>query len=462
MNDNEYSKGLEYTDMHAMAIKLSNEMTRVICTSAGAGFHKGNPVRITDIQYTAGPRVCQAWINCGYEVDRLEKMLAGGAVAHMIPWECNLEPRVMRKGRFLVVETQYPDGIEDSDITVNDVMGGRLNGGRLILGRSQAGRDVCLSSSTLEHMLVAGQTGSGKTETMRSIAIQLAHPRTDGEARNMLALFDGKGGGGLGIVNGLPGQVAPLAYTIEQAINGFGWVVDEMNRRYEMKRSSGGKALGKDVPGLFVLCDDFGPWTNKNAVPEIVTLMNLIATLGREAKIHLVAATQKPTVKLFGDSTTADQFSTIIGQRVKTYKASEVIVGGPYPRCDWLLPKGDAQVVAVEMSQLSMRTQIAYVPESQIARYTGQRTRHSEYPAFDVASITGYEKRANSQKKVTSPIEWALGFKAVVLKLSREWYRKQDFDGAVTPGAARARAILNESEEIVKLLRREGIAITGR
>jgi hypothetical protein len=102
----------------------------------------------------------------------------------------------------------------------------------------------------------------------------------------------------------------------------------------------------------------------------VMSLLHDLAAMGRSARVHLVAGTQKPTVRMFGPDVggaTRDQFGTRIAHAVATYPASNAIIGAPEPRADYLQPQGDAYVLAnIGTYPLRERVQIAYVSEDEI------------------------------------------------------------------------------------------------
>ncbi len=433
----------------------------VECLSRPSKFNAGVPFRVQRAEFVFGPRVLITLLDVGFDSERLQKRLTRSTLPHLIPssWPTEKRPPVAYPyGRFVAIESIWPNGLEDSDVQLKHVAHAGLSGDRIAIGQNQVGTLICLPSTKIEHVLIAGQTGSGKTYTIRSLGAQLSRPRRDDALPNRLVLVDGKRGDGFGIVNGLPGQVGPLATNTTDAINALGWVVDEMHDRYDWKESNGAGSLPDTFPHVYVLVDEFQVWTYESNNPVITALMNRIATQGRGAGIHLVAATQKPVVGVFGrkgvGSTTADQFSATIGQRVKSPETSRVVVGGSYPRCDLLLDKGDSYVLAKTPSSIMERVQVAYISEADLQRMAGGQPDFPEYPEFD-PSVLGEKVGRGRRAKLTSDKEWSIGIEAVVGDRSRDWYQKQF--GSPAPGSSRARAILGRCRRIVEIMRERNV-----
>jgi len=437
-------------------------MERLISPSS---FNRGVPFRVRAVQFIAGPRVLISLFDVGFDAERLQKRLAPASISHIVPsnWPCEKRPPVSYSyGRFVAIEAIWPDGLGCDDIQLKDVSNAALSGDRIAVGQNQVGTLICFPSSKIEHVLVAGQTGSGKTYTMRSLGAQLSLPRRHGAPSNRLVLIDGKRGDGLGIINGVPGQVGPLAICDSEAINALGWVVDEMHERYDWKERNKVGVLPDSFPHIHVLVDEFQIWTYESNNPVVTALMNRIATQGRGAWIHLIAATQKPVVGVFGrkgiGSTTADQFSATIGQRVKSAETSRVVVGGSYPRCDLLLNRGDSYVIAKVPDSVMERVQVAYITESDLQRMAGGELDLDEYPEFD-PSVLGEKVNRGRPTKLTSDREWAYGLEAVIRGEHRDWYQEQ-FESPA-PGSSRARAILSRCKEIVNIMRNRGVRCLG-
>jgi DNA segregation ATPase FtsK/SpoIIIE-like protein len=215
-------------------------------------------------------------------------------------------------------------------------------------------------------------------------------------------LIDGKRGDGLGILNGLPGQVGPLATSAPEVRNALGWVRSEMIERYDtVVQKRGGRAWnrGEGPTHLVVFFDEFQEY---RADDTVTVLLHDLAAMGRSARVHLVAGTQKPTVKMFGSDVggaTRDQFGTRIGHRVSTYQASSAIIGSNAPRADKLLPRGDAYVIGhTDGYPMRDRVQIAYVDEDALYRHTnGGRPQLERWPEFDVETVGSGRGRPRMQ-----------------------------------------------------------------
>ena len=335
-------------------------------------------------------RYCALRLDVGLDNARLLKLLDQATVYQIIPWETDKQkPQVYLDRRYVAIEAPLPQQAQKYDVRLSSLSGNKHNGRVCVLGPNEAGVTVSLSIEDIIHILIGGETGAGKTYTMRQLAYQLAN------GTNQIVLADGKRGDGLGILNGLPAQVGPIATDRQSTLNALGWIYNEMGTRYDAVANRGGLAWRDDEPGaprhIIVLVDEFQVYRGD---VEIMAVMHALVSMGRSARVHVIAGTQKPTVKMFGKDiggATRDQFGTRIAHWVQSYQASSAIVGDKEPRADYLLPKGDAYILGNAGSYpLCERVQIAYVPEAELYQHTqGGAPEMDAWPAFDTSVLCG-------------------------------------------------------------------------
>lgn len=210
-----------------------------------------------------------------------------------------------------------------------------------ILGVDEEGFPILVSlpSPDVTHILVAGTTGSGKTELLRTMISSLAMYNLPRDLS--LALLDPKGRG-FKVFDGLPHLMAPVATEPSEAIGLLRMVVEEMERRdREGVRPVGAKLKGGDcyVPRIVVFVDELAEMKvlGGRGVDELVTR---IAQRGRESGIHLVVATQKPTLEVLGSLARANFPLRIVG-KVTTPEEAKVASGIGGSGAERLLGRGD-------------------------------------------------------------------------------------------------------------------------
>lgn len=144
-----------------------------------------------------------------------------------------------------------------------------------------------LPAPDVAHVLIAGTTGSGKTALARTLLTSLAMYNRQNQVQ--LVLIDPKGRG-LGPLSVLPHTLGAVASTPDAAIDRLRWLVDEMERRD--REATNRPALVVGIDELADLLATGGAMVEK--------LLTRLGQRGREAGVHLVACTQKPTAQVIG------------------------------------------------------------------------------------------------------------------------------------------------------------------
>ena len=185
------------------------------------------------------------------------------------------------------------------------------------LGRDIAGRSVMIDLAALPHVLIAGATGAGKSSCINSLVTSLLMRNTPDQVR--LILVDPKRVE-LGAYNGLPHLLTPVVTNPKKAANALDWAVREMDLRYETLAEVG----VRDIAGYNALVDrgelptkaepDKVSGKGYDRLPHIVVVVDelndlmmvaardvessvcRIAQMARAVGIHLVIATQRPSV----------------------------------------------------------------------------------------------------------------------------------------------------------------------
>lgn len=192
----------------------------------------------------------------------------------------------------------------------------------LALGKDIAGVPVCADLAKMPHLLVAGTTGSGKSVGINAMLLSLLYKADPKQVR--LILIDPKMLE-MSVYEGIPHLLSPVVTDMKQASNALNWCVAEMERRYKLLSKLGVRNLagyntkindaqkrGEVIPNPFSLTPD-APESLGN-LPQIVVVIDeladlmmvvgkkieeLIARLAQKARaagIHLILATQRPSV----------------------------------------------------------------------------------------------------------------------------------------------------------------------
>lgn len=227
---------------------------------------------------------------------------------------------------------------------------------RLGLGRDVSGSPVVANLATMPHLLVAGATGSGKSVCLNAIIASLLFFNTPAQLK--LLLVDPKRVE-LTRYRGIPHLVARVVVDIEKVIIALRWVAREMDRRYLRLaevgvRSLGGynrlaKSKGLDpLPVIVVVIDELADLMLV-AADDVERTICRIAQMGRATDIHLVIATQRPSVDVVTGLIKAN-FPARISFAVSSQVDSRVILDAP--GAEKLLGQGDMLFMAPDSPKL--------------------------------------------------------------------------------------------------------------
>ncbi len=174
------------------------------------------------------------------------------------------------------------------------------------LGRDIGGNVVVTDLAKMPHGLIAGATGSGKSVCINSIIISLLYKATPDEVK--LLMIDPKVVE-LGIYNGIPHLLVPVVTDPRKAAGALGWAVTEMEKRYKMFADRGVRDLAGynklvdslndpevvKMPHIVIIIDELADLM-MTAPNEVEDSINRIAAKARAAGMHLIIATQRPSV----------------------------------------------------------------------------------------------------------------------------------------------------------------------
>jgi len=243
---------------------------------------------------------------------------------------------------------------------------------RFALGQDVAGNAVAADLAAMPHLLIAGQTGAGKSVCVNSLICCLLMHNTPDDLR--LIMVDPKRVE-LTNYNGIPHLLAPVVVDTEKVVSVLQWVLREMDMRYHKLAQLGTRNIGeynarldskgdgkeKKLPKLVVVIDELADLMML-APDETQGAITRLAQLSRATGIHLVIATQRPSVEVVTGIIKAN-FPARIAFAVASNTDSRVILD--QPGAERLLGRGDLLFQAPD-APAALRLQGTYVSDSEI------------------------------------------------------------------------------------------------
>jgi S-DNA-T family DNA segregation ATPase FtsK/SpoIIIE len=237
--------------------------------------------------------------------------------------------------------------------TNKDIPKGDIN---CLLGQTTDGNKMWMDLAQNPHMIIAGATGSGKSTLLHNIIANLLN-YNDVD----LTLIDPKRIEFTEYEKNV--SSIQVLYTYEEAVEVFKNLIDVMEYRYELLR--GGKPASELKP-MVVIVDEFADLIMQDKDNLFYTALCRLAQKCRAARIHLILATQRPSVNIINGTIKAN-FPARIACRVTSHVDSKVILDSS--GAENLLGKGDALIR--DNTRFSERFQVAYTTAAEVCQYFG-------------------------------------------------------------------------------------------
>jgi S-DNA-T family DNA segregation ATPase FtsK/SpoIIIE len=240
---------------------------------------------------------------------------------------------------------------------------------RFALGQNVAGQPVSNDLANMPHLLIAGATGSGKSVCVNALICCFLMNNTPDELR--MIMVDPKRVE-LSGYNGIPHLLAPVVVELEKVVSVLQWVTREMDMRYRKLSEAGARNIQefnqrvpveKKLPFLVVIIDELADLMML-APDETERTIARLAQMARATGIHLVIATQRPSVEVVTGLIKAN-FPARIAFAVAANVDSRVILD--QPGAERLLGRGDMLFQAPD-APAPVRLQGVYVSDNEIFR----------------------------------------------------------------------------------------------
>ncbi len=380
-------------------------------------------VETTLVGYTVGPTVTrfELELGAGVKVSSVTSLNKDIAYAMASPDVRILAPIPGRSAIGVEVPNRQRTLVALGDLLASDEAVAATHPLDVPIGRDIAGRTVVMNLGEMPHILISGATGAGKSSCINSIVTSLVMRSTPDQVR--LVLVDPKRVE-MGQYNDLPHLIAPVVVDPKKAAGMLAWAVKEMERRYDLLAESGARDItsyqqmienGELVPEpsdreviaeVFErttgLAPDIEELPGPEELPYIVIVVDelndlmmvaardveesvvRIAQMARAVGIHLVLATQRPSVDVITGVIKANVPSRM-AFAVSSLADSRVILD--QAGAERLIGKGDMLLVTAS-SNIARRLQSPWVSEEEVRRvvefWRAQGGRQESVVALDI------------------------------------------------------------------------------
>lgn len=285
------------------------------------------------------------------------------------------------------------------------------------VGKDIGGQTMISDIAKMPHLLIAGATGSGKSVCINTLIMSILYKAKPSEVK--LIMVDPKVVE-LSVYNGIPHLLLPVVTDPKKAAAALNWAVAEMNRRYKLfsdmkvREIKGfNKKVGKDspewMPQIVIIVDELADLMMVSS-KEVEEAICRLAQLARAAGIHLVIATQRPSVNVITGLIKANVPSRI-AFAVSSQVDSRTILDGA--GAEKLLGKGDMLFFPSGYPK-PVRVQGAFVSDNEVSDVV-EFIKENNDPAHKAADITEQVNAAaqvESIKEGNTPAEEDDGFDA--------------------------------------------------
>ncbi|MFA6304606.1 MAG: DNA translocase FtsK 4TM domain-containing protein [Patescibacteria group bacterium] len=239
---------------------------------------------------------------------------------------------------------------------------------KIALGEDVSGKSWVVSLSSMPHLLIAGATGSGKSVCINNVIISLLYQYTPDQLK--MVIVDPKQVE-LTNYNGIPHLLTPVITEVDKTINALRWVVKEMDERFKVLNKAGKRnieaynesVLVNRLPFIVVILDELADLMAV-AARDVEGAVVRLAQMARAVGIHLVVATQRPSVNVITGLIKAN-IPARIAFAVASQVDSRTILDSS--GAEKLLGKGDLLFTSAEVSK-PRRIQGAYLTDPEIER----------------------------------------------------------------------------------------------
>ena len=267
----------------------------------------------------------------------------------------------------------------------------------IALGKSISGLSITGDLSTMPHLLIAGTTGSGKSVCINTIILSLLYKHSPEKCK--FILIDPKMLE-LSTYEGIPHLLCPVITEAKKAASVLGWVVKEMENRYKLMTKVGVRNIDGynekhkiSMPYIVVIVDEMSDLMLV-AGKDIENYIQKLSQMARAAGIHIIMATQRPSVDVITGTIKAN-FPTRISFQVSSKIDSRTILGEQ--GAEQLLGKGD--MLYMSSANRIIRIHAPFVSDNEIEKINNFLRTQAEPDYIDEILNFVDEKEINENAK---------------------------------------------------------------
>ena len=273
----------------------------------------------------------------------------------------------------------------------------------LLLGKNTTGSDVkIVDLHDMPHLLVAGSTQSGKTNLLQSMLMSLTYQLSASELK--IILVDVKRLAFTQWKN-IPHLLHSIVTDGDAAIEALNWVVEEMDRRYELMASDPQKFFAK----IIVIVDEFGDLIMTHKV-EVETAVTRLAQKARQSGIHLILSTQRPTADIITGHIKTNIPTRIALSVPDKINSRMILDDGGAAGAETLLGQGD--MLLKSSDRYLERLHAPFVSDDEIRAHVAtlsSQTFHDDHN-FNDSNIAAIDFKKNSRVDQDALFDEALEF----------------------------------------------------
>jgi len=299
---------------------------------------------------------------------------------------------------------EIPNAVRDivrfRDIIVSEVFQKSKSRMTLCLGKDIEGRPVIAELERMPHLLIAGATGTGKSVALNTMICSLLYKSTPSDVK--FIMVDPKRIE-LSMYDGIPHLITPVVTDVKKATHALYWAVREMERRYQLLSEKKAKNIAqynqkieKETPGgddpppeklpfIVIIIDELADLMMV-ASRDVEVALTRLAQMARAAGIHLILATQRPSVDVLTGIIKAN-FPTRLTFQVSSKTDSRTIIDAN--GAENLLGNGDMLFLPPGTGRLQ-RIHGAFISEPEITQIT-EFLKKQAPPDYDTSVITAPE-----------------------------------------------------------------------